>query len=289
MATNSGTSYDSVAGREFIRGKEVSYGRINDPTYFAYNCELDPEDEKKVFEKDSEEIWRKYIPSLPYFPSKRYIPSQLAMAEGSPASKLLAKRLIFCYWPNASDTQSFLDADLVEQIEVEAKDFPSYEELKDIPCYMGLDLSKTTDTSAISLCWKFPKTDKVGERFFIDTEIYVPKNIVGNGENKNVPWEKWSKQNFVKISKGNTIKYSDIVDRMLDLMSKFKIKAVTSDTYGRRDLIDQAEDKNFEIYDEKPVKSSKHKLLWVFHKQNYYRNTHVKENCLLYTSPSPRD
>jgi phage terminase large subunit-like protein len=103
--------------------------------------------------------------------------------------------------------------------------------VKDLDCYVGVDLSETRDLTSITLFW-------------VDTDKYYTKSyfFFVNGENNalrkgGVNINQWIREDDVIRMEGDYIDYKVIKDYLFDLNKKYKIKGVYYDRYHFKPIL----------------------------------------------------
>lgn len=146
MITNSGSDRTGVCWQYHEYAAKVAAGTLTDDAFFSYVCALDETDDPLT----DEAAWIKANPSLPVVPGIKYLREQVTQACGMPAKEAIVRRLNFCQWTDAQTP--WIDRDLWEACE---KEF-DVDELRGLPCALGLDLSSKRDLTALAAVWRHP-------------------------------------------------------------------------------------------------------------------------------------
>jgi len=94
-------------------------------------------------------------------------------------------------------------------------------------CYMGLDLSTTTDLSAICLLFPPQGTQPDWRAFW---EAWIPAdNMAERIDRDHVPYNQWAGQQWVNATEGNVIDYTKIEEKILDLSKIYNVLEVVAD------------------------------------------------------------
>jgi phage terminase large subunit-like protein len=101
--------------------------------------------------------------------------------------------------------------------------------LKGKKCYVGIDLSSTTDLTAADPL--FPPQKGIDDwRFF--NEIWVPQeNIKDRVKRDHVAYDIWSEQDYIHATPGNVIDYSAIAQRIEELDKLYKVQYYCGDPW----------------------------------------------------------
>jgi phage terminase large subunit-like protein len=247
--TNSGYDRKSVCYFHHEYSLKVLEGIIEDDSWFAYVCMLDPCAKCRAEGKDQpndkckecddwrdERVWIKANPNLGVSIHLKYIRQQVAEAIGMPSNENITRRLNFCVWTESSvrwmPMQAW-DACGVEPIDPEA--------LAGHRCYGGLDLASTTDLASFSLI--FPD-----DGFAVLSFSWCPKeNIALRSTRDRVPYELWAKQGFIKPTEGNEIDYAVIRRDIQDFGDKYDIKEIGYDKWNATQLVQELTNDGFEM------------------------------------------
>lgn len=250
--TNSGFDRTSVCWDEHEYSIKVASGDVDNDSWFSYVCALDSGDDP--FEDES--CWVKANPLLGVSIQPDFIREQVQEAKGMPSKEALVRRLHFCEWTDSQD--GWVNKATWDAIEADLK----LEDYQGEPCYGGLDLSYTTDLSALAIV--FPTGPDSFDAFF---DFWKPK--VGLNEaikNDKAPYDLWAKNGYLRLTEGRVIKLGPIAQRMGEVQDQFALQMIAYDNYRHRELADDLLDLGFEIpLEEHPqgFRRVKHSELWM--------------------------
>ena len=109
-------------------------------------------------------------------------------------------------------------------------------------CYAGLDLSSTTDLTALVLC--FYKNDK----YYIFSFPFCPEdNIKLRSRRDKVPYELWAQQNKLTATPGNATDYDYVLKLLTDYSNKYNIAAVMIDRWNSSYLSTKLMENGFNV------------------------------------------
>lgn len=203
MITNSGSDRESVCYDYHDYAIKVSGGELEDDSFFSYVCALDEEDDPL---KD-EECWIKANPSLGITFGHKYLREQVRQARGMPSKQNLVLRLNFCVWTD-SDT-AWISRNAWEAVEA---DF-DISQLKGIPCYGGLDLSKKLDLTALACAIANPDGT-----FDAWVEFWTPEDtLLEREERDRVPYRLWVEQGYLNTTPGKSVQYGFVVNKVAEM------------------------------------------------------------------------
>lgn len=99
-------------------------------------------------------------------------------------------------------------------------------------CWAGVDLSMTTDLSAVSLV--FPGDD---ETFDVLAFFWMPEQAVRQRERRDgMPYQRWANQGFIELSPGDVIDYRDIMARLEWAAEVFDLQEICFDPWNSRQI-----------------------------------------------------
>ena len=102
------------------------------------------------------------------------------------------------------------------------------------PCFAGLDLSSTTDLSALVLA--FP----IGEEFWLLPFAWAPSGAIRERERRNrARFDVWAHQGFITPTDGDVIDYERIRTKIKELATRYRIKEIAVDRWNSTHLVNQ--------------------------------------------------
>jgi len=114
------------------------------------------------------------------------------------------------------------------------------EGLRGRTCYGGLDLSSTTDISALVLV--FPP-DVDGDPYRVICRFWIPEeNMRLRSRRDKVPYDTWVRQGFVVATPGDVIDYDFIVAEVDDLAQRYDIGEIAFDRWGATKIYQKLEE-----------------------------------------------
>lgn len=99
-------------------------------------------------------------------------------------------------------------------------------------CWAGVDLSMTTDLSAVSLV--FPYGD---DAFDVLAFFWMPEQAVRQRERRDgMPYARWAQQGFIELSPGDVIDYREIMARLEWASEIFDLQEIGFDPWNSRQI-----------------------------------------------------
>ena len=210
MATNAAETKTGYAWQCHERAVAVLSGKSDDATLLPVIFEAPRELDWK-----SEDAARAANPSLGHF--RHFDDLKPEIAKGDEAEY---RRLYLSQW--VSGSQKWLDMD---EYDACARPVPA-DAVKDLPLYVGLDLSNGDDLCAAVFCYASP------EHFYLQPWFWLPRQTAEHYEDKNnVPYVKWGCGNHIELLKEPTIS-TTVQERIADaIIAVHQISPITAVCY----------------------------------------------------------
>ena len=190
-------------------------GKIHLENTLAVIYTLDEGDDWK-----DEKMWEKANPSWRIINQDDFRDeAQMAANSLTEQPKFKTKRL--CIWTDAEITW-IGDEDWMKC----AGEPKTYEQLKEIKCWAGLDLANVSDLNALVL--NFPLPD--GTRH-IKCWFWIPNDKVRSKEDIVDYWE-WREMGIIRVVGGNSIDQEEFADDLLSILEKYNLQSLAYDRWG---------------------------------------------------------
>jgi phage terminase large subunit-like protein len=174
-----------------------------------------------------EKVWRAANPALGDFRSLEELRAACARAKEIPAQENAFRRLYLNQWTEQAERWLALAAwDACRQ----AIDL---EDLEGRRCYVGLDLSTTTDlTAAVAV---FPDDD--GPGFAVVPHFFIPHDrIQARVTRDRVPYDEWARRGYLTTTPGPTVDYDYIREHLKAWRDRFDLRMIAYDPWNATDL-----------------------------------------------------
>lgn len=114
------------------------------------------------------------------------------------------------------------------------------------PVWIGLDLSKTTDLTCVSI--NIPQYDDDGKALLkVKQRYFIPYDNVDYREQEdNVPYRQLAEQGHVEFCDGKMIDQTQIMEYIKDLMDEYQVQRINYDPAMSQHLIEQCENLGIE-------------------------------------------
>jgi phage terminase large subunit-like protein len=232
VITNSGHDKTSACGQMHDYALQVAAGVADDDALFSFVCNLDPEDDPFA----DEACWAKANPSLQEanLPGMEYLRQQVLEARGLPGKQSLVRRLNFCQWTEAESPW------LSPSVWMPAARTYTLDQLRGRRVYAGLDLSSTTDLTALALLIEPVQAD---EPWRVLPFAWLPEQDLAERERQDkVPYTQWVRDGHLLTTPGPAISKLHVLQRLASLASQLDIVAVAYDRWRIADLKAMADD-----------------------------------------------
>ncbi|WFU77071.1 terminase large subunit [Bradyrhizobium sp. CB2312] len=215
VATTAGRGQDNIAHEVIERARKIARGDIVDPTWLPVLFES-PAD----VDYASEDAWRRVNPGSAHgYPSIKGYQRHIARAKDSPTERDSLLQYKLNVWLDHS-TSPLVAMDLYDQGAAPI----DYEALRGAPCWVGVDMSKTIDLSAVVACFRDGDTYTVLPHFFCP-EADVRKR----GDLDGVNYASWAKDGFITATPGNVIDNAAVADYIRSLAERFQVQEIGFD------------------------------------------------------------
>ncbi|SFH83665.1 terminase large subunit [Bradyrhizobium sp. cf659] len=215
VATTAGRGQDSIAWEVIERARKIARGEIDDPTCLPVLFEA-PTD----CDYTDEELWKRINPGSAHgYPSIKGYRQHVMRAKDSPIERDSLRQYKLNVWLDHS-TSPFVDMATYDR----GAEPIDYEALRGAPCWIGVDMSKTTDLSSVVACFRDGDTYTVLPHFFCPEE-----DIRRRGDLDGVNYVSWAKEGFITPTPGNVIDNSAVADYIRSLAERFQVQEIGFD------------------------------------------------------------
>jgi len=225
--STAGYDRHSILWELYQHGKNVIASPDIDPTFLAVIWEA-PIDADWTDEK----VWRKANPALGDFRSLEELRAACQRAKEIPAQENVFRRLYLNQWTEQDSRWIALDAWDACQAPIDPATLAGRR------CYVGLDLSTTTDlTAAVAV---FP--DDEGPGCTVVPHFFCPADsIAARSARDRVPYDEWARRGFITATPGKTVDYERVRAELVDWQDRYQVRMVAFDPWNATDLVSRLE------------------------------------------------
>lgn len=242
MITNAGSGRNGPCWSYHEYGARVAAGDVLDDSFFTYICGLDEEDDPFA----DETCWPKANPSLQDadLPGYKYIREQVTEAKGMPSKEALVRRLNFCQWTDAESPW------ISHEVWKGAQQDYSIEDLRGRRAVAGLDLSSTTDLTALVF---LVEPIEEGEPWKLVPYAWLPDaDLQRKADTDRVPYVEWRAEGLLDTTPGRAISKRVILQKLSAMCDFFDVIACAYDRWRIEDLLAMASDDGISLPEMKP-------------------------------------
>lgn len=221
VISQAGRGSENLAAEVFDYARKVARGEIDDPGTLPVLFET-----AKDADWRDEAQWHAVNPGLalgyPDLPSLR---QEAREAENRPALREKFRNDHLNVWLDHS-ADPFADMGLydlgAEPIDLDA--------LAGAPCWLGVDMSTTTDLTAVVAAFR---DDDGG--YIVLPHFFCPEsNLRARSERDRVPYVQWRDEDFITATPGDVIDYRAVEAHIRDLAERFDVREIGFDrAYGQ--------------------------------------------------------
>lgn len=190
---------------------------VENDKYYAMVCELEKDDDIK-----DEKNWIKANPILASYPDGiDWLRGRLKEALDKPEmmTKFLTKNMNV--WVNAPENK-YMDMSKWKQCEV------SDDELHGKPCFVGVDLSKRLDLTAVTSVFILGK-----DKYAIRSKGFMPEEMLQQRmKTDKVDYNQWIEEGWIESTPGEVIDYDFVIKYIEELNKLYSIQEVCYDPYN---------------------------------------------------------
>lgn len=220
--TTAGSDRLGPCFKDWERAVRIRDGALVDDTFLPCIFAAEPEADPFL-----EETWRIANPNFGVTIKPEYFHQMAARAKDSPSDEVVFRTLHLNQW--VSSSSKWLRHGAWESCNAPLRPANGR------PCYCGLDLASTYDTTAFVAIW--PDQDGT---FDIHAMFWIPEeNADKRAKDDRVPYGEWAKDGFVKLTEGDLTDFDAVRDYILDFCGKNWVKGIAVDRWNAVHLMTQ--------------------------------------------------
>ena len=230
--TTAGTDRNSICWEVHQKALDILERRKNDPRFYPVLFGLPDE-----ADWTSEENWYRANPSLDHTITIDKVRDAFHKAQETPADENQFRQLRLNQWVKQSVRWMPMDkwdecGGVVDPYALEGR-----------ACYAGLDLSSTSDLTALVLV--FPPTSE-DEPYIALPFFWLPEETLSlRVRRDHVPYDQWAKRGFIQTTEGNVVHYGFIERFICELGERYDIREIAHDRWNATMMVQTLEDDGF--------------------------------------------
>ena len=163
--------------------------------------------------------WVKCTPNLNVTVTSKYIKEQVQSAINNPSEEVGVKTKTLNLWCDVADVW------LPESYIVKASKNIRLEDFRDCECYIGVDLSATSDLTAVSY---LIEKDNI---YYFKTDYYLPESALVDKPDRET-YKLWKQQGLITITAGNVTDYDYITNDIVAASNILNIQKIGYDKWN---------------------------------------------------------
>ena len=163
--------------------------------------------------------WVKCTPNLNVTVTSKYIKEQVQSAINNPSEEVGVKTKTLNLWCDVADVW------LPESYIVKASKDIHLEDFRDCECYIGVDLSATSDLTAVSY---LIEKDNI---YYFKTDYYLPESALVDKPDRET-YKLWKQQGLITITTGNVTDYDYITNDIVAASNILNIQKIGYDKWN---------------------------------------------------------
>ncbi|MCA0996310.1 terminase large subunit [Alloyangia pacifica] len=218
IATTAGRGNEGLAAETYAYARGAALGQIDNPEFLPILFEPEPGDDW-----DDEAVWHRVNPGLAHgFPDLEGLRSLARKAKDSPTERYAFEQFNLNRWLGNSRDPLF--------------DFGTYdarqlhddeEDLEQLPCWLGVDLSRSGDLTAIVAAFQHPD----GQVTLRPTFFVPGEELKARADRDRVPYLRWRDEGLIRICPGPIIDEEMVEDEIRDLCARYDVREIAFDPH----------------------------------------------------------
>lgn len=230
--TTAGTDRNSICWEVHQKALDILEGRKVDPRFYPVIFGL-PDNADWTDERN----WYKANPSLGHTITIDKVRDAFHKALETPADENMFRQLRLNQWVKQSIRWMPMDkwddcCGVVNQYELEGR-----------ACYAGLDLSSTSDLTALVLV--FPPSSETAPYIVLPFFWLPAETMALRVRRDHVMYDKWEKEKFLMTTDGNVVHYGFIERFICELGERFNIREIAYDRWNATMMVQALQDDGF--------------------------------------------
>lgn len=227
--TTAGVDTNGICYELYEYSKKISDGTVKDKTFYPviYEAPIDAD----IYD---EKVWYECNPALGIFRSLDEMRRSAKRSKEIPAEENRFRRLYLNQW--VSGDKGWLNMNRWNELEVE-----NMENLEGRECYVGIDLSSTTDLTSVNIEFRLENG-----RYHMISKSFLPENRIHEKEkNDRVPYSVWVKQGYLTLTPGDVVDYEFVKSYIRETATKYKIKEICYDPWNATQMANDLQNEGF--------------------------------------------
>ena len=234
LITTAGNDTKSICYEIHQKAQDIIEGRKIDHTFYPVIYGADESDDWT-----DPETWKKANPSLGITVGIDKVRDACESAKQNPGEENAFRQLRLNQW--VKQAVRWMPMDRWDKCAFAT----SEDDLEGRVCYGGLDLSSTTDITALVLVFPPEYED---DKYIILPYFWIPEdNLDLRVRRDHVPYDVWERQGFLQTTEGNVVHYGYIEKFIERLGERYNIREIAFDRWGAVQMVQNLESMGFTV------------------------------------------
>lgn len=221
VITTAGRGQENIGFEVIDYARKVASGRVHDPATLPILFETHPDADWQ-----DESVWRKANPGLEHgYPDIEGLRQLAREAAERPADREAFRQLHLNVWLGHS-SDPFVEMLIYDQGSAPV----DLNELAHEPCWLGVDLSSTSDLTAVVAAWRDGHDGFVVVPWFFCPEDNLDKRTQQSG----YPYSRWADEGRIQATPGNVVDIRAVEDHIRDFCDRFDVREIAFDPHYAR-------------------------------------------------------
>ena len=228
--TTAGHDRHSICWEVWDYARKVRDGIIVDPYFLPVLYEIRQDEDWK-----SVDTWKRVNPNYGISISEDFLKENFRRATELPAYENTFRNLYLNEWTEQAVRWFSMDKWDACRGDVG--------ELYGATCFCGLDLSSTTDITALAMVFAMPD-GKVA----VKVHCWVPEDSARErGQRDRVPYQQWIKEGWITATPGSSVDYDFVRADIARLAQQYDVRMIAVDRWNATQLAKQLEGDGFKV------------------------------------------
>lgn len=224
IATTAGRGQENIAHDQIEYARKVERGEVIDPATLPILFETSPDADWQ-----DETVWHRANPGLSCgYPDLEGLRQLAREAKERPGDREAFRQYHLNTWLDHSE-DPFVDMAVYD----EGAGAVDLQELKDEPCWLGVDLSSNSDLTVIVAAWR-----DGDDGYIVHPWFFCPAdNLQRRAEKDGVPYPIWAEQEFIAPTLGNVVDFRAVEVQIRDICDHFDVREIAFDPHLARNML----------------------------------------------------
>jgi phage terminase large subunit-like protein len=230
VITTAGRGQENIAFEIIDYARKVAAGKVHDPATLPILFETSPDADWK-----DEEVWKACNPGLVHgYPDIVGLRQLAREAAERPADREAFRQLHLNVWLGHS-SDPFVEMSIYDR----GAPPVALDDLEHEPCWIGVDLSSTSDLTAVVAAWR----DGDGGYSVVPWFFCPADNLDRRTQQSGYPYSQWAADGHLLPTPGNVVDIRAVEDHIRDLCNRFDVREIAFDPhYARITMANLVED-----------------------------------------------